>query len=268
VIARSYLYVPGNRPERFGKALASGPDAVIFDLEDAVPVAVKDDALGSVIASLDRRDDSASERWVRINSGARGLDDLRAVARLPGLTGILVPKATPESLAEICLLAGGLRISALVESAVGVLRMAEMAGLMGVDQLVLGEVDLAADLGMSTSSDGRELDSIRINAVVVSAAFDCRPPVGPVWTDIRDLDGLRASTDTLRRLGFSGRQAIHPKQVEIINDGMTPSVAEREEAAHVLELARRADGGVCVDENGRMIDEAVLRSARRICESE
>jgi citrate lyase subunit beta/citryl-CoA lyase len=266
VIARSYLYVPGNRPERFQKALTSGSEAVIFDLEDAVPLAAKDDALRSVVETLQSANPLGVERWVRINIGIRGLDELNSIADLSGLTGVLVPKAVPESLVEIAATAGDLRIAALVESAVGVLRIAEIAGLDGVDQLLLGEVDLVADLGMSPSPGGHELEPVRLAAVVTSVAFGCRPPVGPVWTDIRDTAGLRASTHSLRTLGFGGRQAIHPSQVEIINRAFTPTAEEQEWAARIMELARLAGGGVCVDEDGRMIDEAVLRTARRLLE--
>jgi citrate lyase subunit beta/citryl-CoA lyase len=89
---------------------------------------------------------------------------------------------------------------------------------------------------------------------------------GPVWVDIRDSEGLASSTRLLRRSGFGARQAIHPSQVPIINDAMSPTSEELERAAYVLELAAKAGGGACVDDDGRMIDEAVLRSARRLLE--
>ena len=264
--ARSYLYVPGDRPERFASAVASGADAVIFDLEDAVPLAAKDEARSAVADALRSSYPTMPDRWVRINAGARGIEDVAAIAGLPGVTGLLVPKAMPDTLAEVAASGGSVRITALVESAAAVLRMEETAALKVVDQLALGEVDLAADLGMSPSPDGRELDPIRVNAVVASVAHGCRPPIGPVWIDVRDAEGLAASTLALRVLGFGARQAIHPNQVEIINRTMSPTAEEREHAAHLVDLAERAGGGACVDEHGRMIDEAVLRSARRILE--
>jgi citrate lyase subunit beta / citryl-CoA lyase len=92
--------------------------------------------------------------------------------------------------------------------------------------------------------------------------------VGPVWTDIPNLEGLAISTLHLRQLGFGARQAIHPSQIETINEAMSPSISELERAAHILALASAADGAACVDEDGRMIDEAVLRWARRLAESE
>jgi citrate lyase subunit beta/citryl-CoA lyase len=264
LLARSYLYVPGDRPERFTKALDSGADAVIFDLEDAVPLDGKDEARASVVGLLSEISGPDTAQWVRINAGSRGLDDTRSVVGLPGLTGILVPKSTPESVAAIVSLAGRVTVGALVESAVGILKMAEIAGSSGVGVIALGEVDMAADLGMIATEDGDELWPVRLSAVVASAAHSLVPPIGPVWLDIRDLGGLRASTELLRRRGFAGRQAIHPSQVGVINEALSPSAEELERAAHVLQLADAAGGGACVDEDGRMVDEAVLRSARRL----
>jgi citrate lyase subunit beta/citryl-CoA lyase len=267
VIARSYLYVPGHRPERFSKALASGSDAVILDLEDAVPVAAKEEAVAAIAEFLHRAENPGPQIWVRINAGHRGLSDLDAVGGLARLSGVLVPKATATSLVEPIAAAGGKSVVALIESAIGLLQLADIASLAGVTQLALGEVDLAADLGMLPSADGRELDVARVNVVVASAASGLLPPIGPVWIDIPDGDGLAASTSYLRRLGFGSRQAIHPSQIDIINAALTPSVDELAQASHVLDLAARAGGAACVDEHGRMIDEAVLRSARRLLES-
>jgi citrate lyase subunit beta/citryl-CoA lyase len=264
LLARSYLYVPGDRPDRFTKALDSGADAVIFDLEDAVPLAGKDEARASVVAALEAGSGSDTEQWVRINTASRGLEDARSVAGLPGLAGVLVPKSTTDAVGAVVSLVGQAAVAALVESAVGVLHLADIAGSPGVGALALGEVDMAADLGLIASKDGEELWPIRLSAVVASAAHGLVPPIGPVWLDIPDLDGLRASTEMLRRRGFAARQAIHPSQVDVINEAMCPSAEELERAARVLQLAEAAGGGACVDESGRMIDEAVLRSARRL----
>ena len=177
-----------------------------------------------------------------------------------------MPKATLQSLVEIIDLAQPLELIALIESAAAVLQLQKIAQLTEVAQFALGEVDLVADLGMKPSTDGRELDPLRIGAVVVSVASGLRPPIGPVWTDIRDLEGLASSTLHLRRLGFGARQAVHPSQIEKINDAMTPSAQEIDQAARLVELAVQNDAGAFVDEDGRMIDEAVLRSARRLLE--
>jgi citrate lyase subunit beta/citryl-CoA lyase len=261
---RSFIYVPGNRPDRFAKAIDSGADAVIFDLEDAVPVAAKDEARALVAEALDSEGTGTTAAWVRVNAGPRGVEDLRAVGSCAHLTGVFLPKATPTTVLEAGPMLESTQVCALIESAAAVLVVAELAALGQVDRLAMGEVDLAADLAMAPSPDGREFWPIRLSAVVASAAFGCPPPVGPVWVDVRDTDGLRSSTHALRRAGFSARQAIHPAQVAVINEAMTPTPDEVERAARLVELADRAGGGACVDDEGRMVDEAVLRSARRI----
>ncbi|HEY2213608.1 MAG TPA: aldolase/citrate lyase family protein, partial [Acidimicrobiales bacterium] len=216
-MVRSYLYVPGSRPERFSTAMSSGTDAVIFDLEDAVPVAAKPDALDAVVEQLRTPSEPKIQRWVRINAGQLGLTELDRLAGLPELSGVLVPKATSESLSRAVEVMVGIRVIALIESAQGILQLPEIAKSNGITQLAIGEVDLAADLEMSPSPDGRELDSLRLNVVVASAAFGLLPPIGPVWVDIPDRDGLTESTLHLRRLGFGSRQALHPDQIDAIN---------------------------------------------------
>ena len=126
----------------------------------------------------------------------------------------------------------------------------------------MGEVDLAADLGIDPSPDERELRALRMDVVVASAAWGRQAPIGPVSTDFKDLYGLGHSTEALRRAGFGARQAIHPAQVSVINLAFTPTAREIDRAEALLAGARSA-GGVWVDESGRMVDEAVLRGARR-----
>lgn len=257
----SYLYVPGDRPERFSKALASEADAVVFDLEDAVAVPAKADARDAVVAHL-RQPAGSVEQWVRINTGQRGLGDLDAIADLPGLTGIFVPKATRAILDELLTIADVARC-ALIETAAALLELPAMAATENIVALAMGEVDLAADLGVDPSPNEHELWPLRMDVVVASAAAGRQGPIGPVSTDIKDLYGLGHSTEALRRAGFGARQAIHPSQVPVINLAFTPTSKEVDRAEALLARAQ-SDEGVWVDESGRMVDEAVLRSARRI----
>ena len=256
----SYLYVPGDRPERFAKALASGADAVILDLEDAVALPAKDDARAAVVAHIQGPVGSV-EQWVRINTAERGLADLDAVAGLPGLTGIFVPKATRGDLDRLASIADVPRC-ALIETAAALLELSTIAAADSLISLAMGEVDLAADLGLEPSPDERELRSLRMDVVVASAAAGRQAPIGPVSTDIKDLYGLGQSTESLRRSGFGSRQAIHPAQVPVINLAFTPTAKAVDSAEALLAQAQSADG-VWVDDAGRMVDEAVLRSARR-----
>lgn len=256
----SYLYVPGDRPERFSKALASDADAVIFDLEDAVALPAKAAARDAVVAHLQQPADRV-EQWVRINTGERGIADLDAIADLPGLTGIFVPKATRSALDELATITDVVRC-ALIETAAALLDLSTIARAKGLFAIAMGEVDLAADLGVDPSPNEHELWPLRMQVVVASAAAGRQAPIGPVSTDIKDLYGLGHSTEALRRAGFGARQAIHPAQVPVINLAFTPTSKEIERAEALLARAQ-SDEGVWVDESGRMVDEAVLRSARR-----
>jgi citrate lyase subunit beta / citryl-CoA lyase len=135
-------------------------------------------------------------------------------------------------------------------------------------RLAIGEADLASELGIEVSpGDEREMLSARTMLVLASAAAGLDPPMGPVSTDFRDLDALRASSEALRRLGFRGRSCIHPAQVPVVNDVFTPTPVQLARAQHLVERydAALAEGaGVITDDNGKMIDEAVVRGARRI----
>jgi citrate lyase subunit beta / citryl-CoA lyase len=279
VTARSYLYVPGDQARKLQRALASGADAIIADLEDAVAPSAKAGARRTVADWLATQlDGDQPELWVRVNSSSRLLaDDVHAVVG-PAVTGVCLPKAhIPEQVRSLgALLAtaeqraglaeGSIKVVPLLESAAGILSARVIAEQPRVRQLGLGELDLCAEVGIQPSPDERELLSIRVQVVLASAAAGLDPPIGPVSTDFGDLEALRHSTDALRRLGFGSRWAIHPAQVPVINQTFTPS-PEQVEAARGL--VQRYDGaldqgvGVCVDEDGRMVDEGVVRAARR-----
>ncbi|MFI2664204.1 HpcH/HpaI aldolase/citrate lyase family protein [Micromonospora carbonacea] len=278
-IARSYLYVPGDREEVLARAAGRGADALIIDLEDAVAPASKDRARELVSAFL-RDPPVGLALWVRVNPGAEALTDLEAVVA-PALAGVCLAKA--ETAVEVTAVAdalgdlerrrdiapGAIGISALLESAAAVSRINEIATAPRVIRLQLGEADLKADLGVELGPDERELLWVRSRAVLASAAAGIDPPVAPVSIDFRDVDALRESTRALKRLGYRGRACVHPAQVEVVNDVFTPSVEELERARELIEgyeAALAAGSGVFVDATGRMVDLAVVRAARRILE--
>jgi citrate lyase subunit beta/citryl-CoA lyase len=268
--ARSYLYVPGDRPDRFGKAAEAGADAIILDLEDAVGPAAKDAARQTVSVWMrDHAPGVGPEVWVRVNADDRLELDVASVVS-PGLLGVVLPKATPallERLHDALAAVEGtspVAIVPVVETADGVLRARAIASASHVVHLALGEADLCAELGIEPSSDARELWSVRMQIVLASAAAGVEPPVGPVSPDFTDLEALRTSTEALRRMGFEGRSAIHPSQIGVINDVFTPSPDAVERARRVIERFDAAGGGACVDDNGRMIDVAVVRASRRV----
>jgi citrate lyase subunit beta/citryl-CoA lyase len=266
---RSWLYVPGNRPDRFDSAAASGADAVVIDLEDAVPPIAKDEARQAA-AAFAAQATTAVPLFVRIN-GPRSpwaRDDVVAVAS-PRLAGIRVPKV--EDADEVRTVAGWLHDSGapvpmhcLIESALGVERAYDICRADPlVTGLVLGEADLAADLG---TSDDDGLRYARSRCVVAARAAGLPPPVQSVYPNVQDLDELRVSCEQGRRLGFLGRSAIHPKQVPVINAVYTPSAAEIADARMLLESSQRRDGAAFVLPDGRFVDAAVIEQARRTLE--
>ena len=268
---RSYLYAPGNRPERFDKALRSGADGVILDLEDSVPAAEKTAALGHVINFLSENDLDITvvEIWVRVNNQPGLLEEeLTALAGSDRLAGITIPKVEDPAVLDRDdqLLAEYAGIVALIESAAGLMAKHEIASHPRVQRLGLGEADLIADLRMNPSPGRQELTPVRVDVVVASAAARIEQPIGPALIDINDEEGLIGSTEELWRLGFGGRSAIHPAQVEIINRVFTPTQPEIEQAQDLVRsLAEVTEQGtgVFVDAQGRMIDEAVVRGARQ-----
>jgi len=262
--ARSYLYVPGTRPDRFDKAAQSGADAIILDLEDAVPPSAKAEARTIVAAWLKDRVGDAPEIWVRLNGGALLEDDASALVEV-GVQRLSLPKASLDELVRLDIFLEGtaVAVSALVETAAGILDARIIAEGPRVTRLAIGEADLSSELGIDASEDARELAPMRAQVVLASAAAAIEPPIGSVSTDFQDLDAFRTSTEALKRMGFGARAAIHPAQVTVINEVFTPSDVEIEAARKLLAAFDAAGGGVTLDENGRMVDEAVVRAARR-----
>jgi citrate lyase subunit beta / citryl-CoA lyase len=269
---RSYLYAPGNRPELFDKALRSGADGVILDLEDSILPGEKTAALQHVVNYLSDQDQQPTEvgLWVRVNNRPGLLEEeLTALAGSERLAGVSLPKVEAPGVFDRVeqLLPKGVGVVALIESASGVVAMTEIASHPRVRRLGLGEAALIAHLRMSPSPEGIELMPIRVDLVVTSRAAGIEQPVGPVFVDIGDERGLARSSQELRRLGFGGRSAIHPKQVDVINRAFTPTQSEIEQAEKLVRSVAEGierDTAVFVDSQGRMIDAAVVRSARHI----
>lgn len=270
VTPRSYLYVPGNAGDKLAKAFERGADALIVDLEDAVPLAEKDSARQSVVAWL-RDLPAGHEVWVRINPGELMGADARALAGIPTLTGIALAKCdTVDELIAVdaILTAQGdasTRLMPLIETPRAVLGAEAIAAGPRVHQLQIGEVDLAAELGITTDDDAAEMAPYRAQVVLASAAAGIAPPVGAVSRITADPDQLGRSTAALKRQGFIGRACIHPAQIPVVHECFTPTpeeVAEAREVLAVLEDTETRGSGVALDNAGRLIDLAVLRGAR------
>lgn len=262
---RSYLYVPGYDERRIEKALASESDAVVLDLEDAVAPNRKEEARETVVQVL--KSEPEKPVFVRVNAVGTELAaaDIDAVVgrhlaglRLPKIEYVESVRLVAETLKELRSEAG---IQCLIESALGLELAFEIANShVRVTGISLGEADLAADLGVSGEAG---LLYARSRIVTAARAAGLPHPVQSVYTNVRDLDGLRRSTEEGKRLGFVGRSTIHPSQVSVVNEVFTPTEEEVTEAQELVDrLDSGATSGAFVLRDGRFVDRAVVESAR------
>jgi citrate lyase subunit beta/citryl-CoA lyase len=262
--ARTYLFVPGNRPERFAKALASGADAIVLDLEDAVAIEAKSaarDAIANWCANA-----LAAERdrvVVRINDAASAwfADDLRLL-RQTRLASVMLPKAeSPESIGAMQLALPVAQVLALIESARGVANAKALAAQPGVARLVFGTLDYALDLDLEIGelSDGLSFAASRL--AIASRLAGLASPVAGVTPQIDDEARLLADLAWSRRHGLSSKLCIHPKQVGPIHAALAPSTQAVAWALRVLEAEAASPGAAKLD--GRMIDRPVVLQAQR-----
>ena len=216
---RSLLFVPADQPARLEAAFALGADAVVADLEDAVPAARKDAARGIVADRLAGMTGAA--RVVRVNSPDTGLieADLEAVAGLP-LDAIVLPKATPQALARLA--PTGPPVIAVIETGAGLRLAYDVACVPRVAALALGAADLAVDLRLESLPDALELLYARSKLVMDSAAAGVRAPFDRVFPGLMDVDGLRADARLALALGFGGKSCTHPVQPAIVNEVFDP----------------------------------------------
>ena len=264
---RSWLFTPATMPERFERAAATGADVLILDLEDAVAPDRKEEARRIAVDFLAQPSGwERTARALRINapSTPHGLEDLLALLRSPAKPDVvIVPKvdsAETVRLIDTLLVDGGrpTPLVPLIESARGVAAAQEIAGAsLRVEALFYGAADLAADLGAEVAWE--PLLSAR-SRVVNAAAVARVGVIDSPFFDLRDADGLRDEVRRAVRLGFTAKAAIHPNQVAPINEALTPSPEAVAEARNILEENAKGVGVV----NGRMIDEAVARKARRV----
>ncbi|MDC0770061.1 HpcH/HpaI aldolase/citrate lyase family protein [Streptomyces sp. HD] len=263
----TWLYAPGDRPHVVARALTSGADIVIVDLEDAVAPDRKDYAREAT-AELLREPGHPVPVHVRVNAldTPTAAKDLAALAALPGLAGLRLPKVTSAEqvihLAETTPPAapGTTPLHALLESALGIERAHAIASahpaLRGIS---LGEADLRADLGVRGDAG---LDWSRSRVIVAARAAGLSPPSQSIHPDIRDLEGLAASCAQGRTLGFLGRAAIHPRQLPVIERAYLPTEAELEQAETIIKAATTEQGAQAL-QDGTFIDAAVVAAAHR-----
>jgi citrate lyase subunit beta / citryl-CoA lyase len=260
-LPRTYLFVPGDRPERFAKALATAADAVILDLEDAVLAAAKPAARAAVADFLATAADR-TRLVVRINdeSSPWFADDLALLAA-HGAPTVMLPKAERvDTVARLVATCPGIQVLALVESARGVVAAEALAAAPGVQRLVFGTLDFALDLDME--GDDVALDPVASRLAIASRAAGIGTPVAGVTTAMDDEARLLADLARARAFGFGAKLCIHPRQVAPIHAALRPTDTELTWARRVLDAAAGARGAVQLD--GRMVDRPVLERARSI----
>ncbi len=256
---RSYLFVPGDRSDRFDKAMASGADKVIIDLEDAVPILAKSAARVATAGWLN----AGKPVIVRVNSPDTQwfLEDIE-LARNPGVCGLMLPKAeTPSAeLLAVCS-AHNKFIIPMIETAVGFQNLPAIAATPQVQRIAFGSIDFQVDLGIP--GEGEALLLFRSQLVLQSRLAGLQSPLDGVTVDINNADQLNADAQHAKLLGFGAKLCIHPRQVEAVNRMFSPSAEEIAWAARVLQSVA-ASGGAAVAVDGKMVDRPVLLKAQRI----
>jgi citrate lyase subunit beta/citryl-CoA lyase len=268
--ARAALFVPATRADRIPKALASGADVVIVDLEDAVAPQDKDSAraaLDVALAHQHRASAAASSDgpalWVRVNAGAPWSDqDLALCARHAAVQAVMVPKAESAQQMRAAFEACGCKpLLALIESAEGYARRDEVASHPAVERLAFGSIDFQLDLGIS--GEGDALLVFRSGLVLASRLAGLPAPLDGVTVEVADPRVVAADAARARALGFGGKLCIHPQQVGPVNAAFSPSPAEIEWAQRVV-AACEASAGAAVAVDGKMIDRPVLLRAQAL----
>jgi citrate lyase subunit beta/citryl-CoA lyase/(S)-citramalyl-CoA lyase len=263
---RSFLFVPGDRPERFDKAVQSGADAVCIDLEDAVSPTNKVEARRETLAYLTGEARRAAI-GVRINAldGIDGLRDIIALVESSAAPAfVLAPKVrSHDSVMQVRAILGGSAppVWALMETAEALRGIGDLAEEIGErGGIVFGGADLSAALGSDMSWEA--LYFARAALVAGAALAGCQTLDVP-YLNVRDIAGLIEETRRVKALGFTGRSCIHPDQVAPINEIYTPSAAEIEKAQAVIDAYENNSGRVLLHE-GRLVEKPVLAAARRV----
>lgn len=278
---RALLYMPGDDMRKIQKAVGLGVDCICMDIEDAVASNRKPEARSTIIEALQTLDFGQAERLVRINPVGSGLvkEDLRAVlsARPDGLVIPKVGSAEQVRWVSIRLAeaerdngwpVGSILLLALIETALGVVNLKEIAGAdPRLQALIFGAEDLAGDIGAVRTREGQEIFYARSATVIHAAAYGLQA-LDMVYMDLHDIDGLRQESQEAARMAYSGKQVIHPNQVEPVQEAFTPSDEAIQHARRVVEAAAQhqeaGTGAFTLD--GKMVDAPVVKAAEWVLE--
>jgi citrate lyase subunit beta / citryl-CoA lyase len=257
--ATTFLFVPGDRPDRFAKALAAGADRAIIDLEDAVKPEAKAQARQAILAS----DIDWARIAVRINDASSPyFEDDRQFLRMCAASTIILPKAeSPHVVAQIrAACARDVEVIILIETARGLANMASLLSMPGVRRAAFGHLDFALDLGCA--SDWESLLFFRSQMLFKSRLAGALPPIDGVTTDYENTKTVAADAAAARSLGFSGKLLIHPNQIAPVASAFTPTASEIAWAKKVIAASNGKRGAVALD--GKMIDKPIIESAQLI----
>ena len=277
---RALLYMPGDDWKKIVKSITLGVDSICMDMEDGVAVNKKAEARATIARALRELDFGKSEKLARINAVGAGLeqDDIQAV--LPcHPDGIVIPKL--EKLEQIEWASGMIEAAELehgwpinsvrllvdVETAEGILNLKEIASHPRLDAIIFGGEDFAASIGATRTKEATELLYARQAALTAAAAFGLQA-IDIVTIDFKDIDSLRAESEYGAQLGFTGKQIIHPAQVEPVQTAFTPDDAAIAHAQEIVKTfqASQARGAGAYALDGKMIDMPLLKNAQKVLE--
>jgi len=261
----NFLFVPGTRPERFMKALNSGASAVVLDLEDAVSEEDKDSARDAIRAAWPSFSSEQRERLViRTNSpGSKFYSADLILAQELQVACLLIPKSeSRDQLNGAALILPNTAIIPMIETAIGLDQLKDIANSNQVIRLALGNLDLQADLGMICDRQETELQMARYQIVLASRLAQIAPPIDGVTPSIDDIERITDDSERAKRMGFGGKLCIHPKQVSVVNQAFTPTEDETSWAKRVIEADLASKGGA-IKLDGKMIDRPVVLLAKR-----
>ena len=280
-VYRSFLFAPGNHPRKVEKVFDAGSDAVILDLEDAVANVEKVATRAVIVEALQRPRRNLG--YVRVNSFETEFcfGDIDAIVG-PGLAGIVLPMVeNPAQLIAVDwmvanlerargLEVGAIDIMPILETGKGIAALPDIAGCGSrVKRMAFGAGDYTHDMNMDWTLDEVNLDDARSRMVLASRAADLEPPIDTVWIHIKDLDGIRASSERAKQMGFQGKMCIYPPQVAIVNEVYSPTAAEIEHAEKVVAAFDEAEkaGSSSIQLDGYFIDYPIVYKAQRILDA-
>lgn len=275
---RALLYMPGDNWKMITKSVTLGVDSICMDMEDGAAINKKAEARATIAKALQELDFGASEKLARINSVGSGWEQEDIEAVLPHYPdGIVIPKVESfeqvewaSRIIEDAELKNGWKVNSIriligVETAKGILNLKEIAAHPRLDAIIFGGEDLAASIGAVRTKDAVELLYARQAVIVACAAYDLQP-LDIVTIDYKDLEALKVESEFGARLGFSGKQIIHPNQVQVVQEAFTPSDEAITYARRIVETfeASQKEGKGAYSLDGKMIDMPLLKNAQKV----